>query len=130
MGLARAQERLHPINGCVNPAPLAAGVAVADKAPLEYWLDDAHQGMVDDAIRKRRGLDDARLGIADLELARQAGLPDLVDQGALQLEQALLDREGKIEGAFAVALTAAALQISGDEVVECRYLPPTGLFPA
>ena len=109
-------------HGDVSPLSLPAGVRIADEPSLEERLEDAHDGVVNDAIPERSGGDETPLRLQHVERPVRAGTvgpgPELVVKPP-QLPLALVverDRRGR------VARSPAGEPVRTDEIPEAADL--------
>ncbi|TDQ40946.1 hypothetical protein DFR43_11431 [Tepidicella xavieri] len=82
-----AQKRLRATHGSVRAFAAPACVAVVDEAALEQWLDNAHDGVVNDAVWKRRRGDFTPLRVAHPKTPCLSGLPCAAQQVFVDVDQ-------------------------------------------
>lgn len=101
------QKFLEPAHTDVGALAYPTGIGVEDKAAFKQRFNDCADGVMDDAVDKRRGGDGTKLRVVDEKLPVRTGLPCVGFQRSLYFHQAFIHFGGKPGNGQTITFAAA-----------------------
>jgi len=116
--MCRAQHALQRPHGSLRALTRPTGTAVMDEPPLKQRLYHLDQGVMDNSVRKRRGLNVPALGFKNREAAGLPRLPGSPYEMVMYIDKVLFQVDAEFRHFAAVPLAFSRGQIRAPQVVE------------